>query len=526
MTQNYKCSKEVSKASLALEKFDDLVLKPYLEGKGEHDVKADELAARSLIPAGTAAKRSFAAVSPYIPVYDPSKCIACMECVIQCPDVAIRPRVNTPAEVETAVAKLEDKEFAASVNAQFAKTVKFYNTYEKQGKPPGLFSLWIDQTKCKGCGVCVEVCADRGALKMVSKDDALMTDYGKKIAFINETLPKTDKGYVNPKLLTDIFLDENNWLYVGGAGACMGCGEITAYKMVLTAAATIAGDNQVIVASTGCDTVYASTYPFNIFRVPWTNPLFENSTTTAMGVRLRLDQQGNKDAVVWAVGGDGAMNDIGFQPLSRLLASDMNIKVLVLDTQTYSNTGGQTSTASFLGQNAKLSYHGKKIPGKTERRKELANIAMMHPDVYVAQVSPAYHNHFLRSVIDAVTYPGPAIIIAYSPCMPEHGIGDNEATARAKSAVVSRAFPLIVHDPRKGATLKERISLAGNPSIDQDWHTDPKTGEVQDFLWFARKEGRFAKHFDRHGNVSEELKSSMEDRLKNWRLIRELAGKL
>jgi len=78
MTQNYKCSKEVSKASLALEKFDDLVLKPYLEGKGEHDVKADELAARSLIPAGTAAKRSFAAVSPYIPVYDPSKCIACL----------------------------------------------------------------------------------------------------------------------------------------------------------------------------------------------------------------------------------------------------------------------------------------------------------------------------------------------------------------------------------------------------------------------------------------------------------------
>ncbi|MGK4277585.1 thiamine pyrophosphate-dependent enzyme, partial [Escherichia coli] len=78
------------------------------------------------------------------------------------------------------------------------------------------------------------------------------------------------------------------------------------------------------------------------------------------------------------LGGDGAMFDIGFQSLSRLFASGMNIKVFVLDTQVYSNTGGQASTSSYTGQNTKMSVHGKAIAGKQERRKEIAQIAMMH----------------------------------------------------------------------------------------------------------------------------------------------------
>src|SRR5512134_2528350 len=104
-----------------------------------------------------------------------------------------------------------------------------------------------------------------------------------------------------------------------------------------------------------------------------------------MGFRARWDQMGWKDKQLWVIGGDGAMLDIGFQSLARLLTSGMNIKVLVLDTQVYSNTGGQTSTATYVGQDAKMSFHGKKIQGKVEARKELGVICMMHPRNFVAQ---------------------------------------------------------------------------------------------------------------------------------------------
>src|SRR5437660_1832675 len=105
---------------------------------------------------------------------------------------------------------------------------------------------------------------------------------------------------------------------------------------------------------------------------------------------------------LWVVGGDGARFDTGFQSLSRRLASGMNIKVFVLDTQVYSNTGGQASTASYTGQNTKMSVHGKTLGGKQERRKEIAQIAMMHPRTYVAQTNCAHVNHFYKAVLGAL----------------------------------------------------------------------------------------------------------------------------
>ena len=145
--------------------------------------------------------------------------------------------------------------------------------------------------------------------------------------------------------------------------------------------------------------------------MPWTNSLFENAPAYAMGVRMRWDQMGWQDKPLWCIGGDGAMFDIGFQSLSRLFASGMNIKVFVLDTQVYSNTGGQASTASFTGQNTKMSVHGKAIGGKQERRKEIAQIAMMHPRTYVAQTTCAHINHFYKSVLGALEFDGPAIVV-------------------------------------------------------------------------------------------------------------------
>jgi pyruvate/2-oxoacid:ferredoxin oxidoreductase beta subunit len=223
------------------------------------------------------------------------------------------------------------------------------------------------------------------------------------------------------------------------------------------------------------------------------------------------------------LGGDGAMYDIGFQALSRMVASAADVKVLVLDTQVYSNTGGQASTATFGGQVTKLSAFGKAIHGRPERRKELGRILMAHGEVYVAQTTPAHLNHFYRSIIEANEYPGPAVVISYAACMPEHGIPDDAASRQAKLAVESRAFPLFTYDPRKGESLAERLSLQGNPALREDWAKEPD-GSPLDFLTFARTEGRFAQHFGVDGEPTPEILATQADRLANWHELQELAG--
>ncbi|MBI4591465.1 MAG: thiamine pyrophosphate-binding protein, partial [Candidatus Rokubacteria bacterium] len=273
-----------------------------------------------------------------------------------------------------------------------------------------------------------------------------------------------------------------------------------------------------------CNTVYCSTYPYNPFLVPWTNSLFENAPAVAMGVRAKWDQRGWQDKRLWVIGGDGAMYDIGFQSLSRMLASGMDIKVLVLDTQVYSNTGGQVSTASFTAQDAKMAAVGPAVAGKGERRKELGLICLMHPDVFVAQTTAAHINHFYRAILDANSFAGPAVVVAYTTCQPEHGVGDDRAARQAKLAVDSRTFPLFIYDPRKGDSIRERLSLQGNPAPKEDWARHPRTGEVIDFVAFARTEGRFARQFGADGRPSSALLPAQADRLANWRRLQELAG--
>jgi pyruvate/2-oxoacid:ferredoxin oxidoreductase beta subunit len=206
-----------------------------------------------------------------------------------------------------------------------------------------------------------------------------------------------------------------------------------------------------------------------------------------------------------------------------MVASGADIKVLVLDTQVYSNTGGQASTASFGGQVTKLSAFGKALHGRPEPRKELGRILMAHGDVFVAQSTPAHINHFYRAVMEANAYPGPAVIVAYTPCQPEHGIADDASTRQAKLAVESRAFPLFTYDPRRGPSIAERLSLTGNPAVKEDWAKAPD-GTPIDFLAFARTEGRFAPHFAADGTTTPEIEATQADRLANWRLLQELAG--
>ncbi len=516
--------------------FNASIVPAYRRGVADSEWPADVGLARSIIPPGTAAVRDFSRLALTIPEFTLDACVGCMTCVNACPDTAIMgiavPEPELPGRIDAFAATQPDPALAAeTARSHFVHTQKYAEVPRKQGKDPAAFGIFVDPVHCKGCAECVEVCHALGydALQMAEKVDvepsgeSTLDRFNRDIAFFR-SLPTTPDAYRNERALADIMLGEHAFGYVGGAGSCAGCGEATALRMLVAATRQVHGPESMgIVAATGCNTVFGSTYPFNPFLVPWTNSLFENAPAVALGIRMRWDQLGHQDRRLWAIGGDGAMYDIGFQPLSRMIASGADIKVMVLDTQVYSNTGGQASTASFGGQVTKLSAYGKELHGRPEARKELGRILLAHGEVYVAQTTPAHINHFYRAVMEANTYPGPAVLVVYTPCMPEHGIGDDASSRQAKLAVESRAFPLFTYDPRKGATMAERLSLTGNPATREDWSKLPD-GTVVDFLAFARTEGRFAPHFAADGTPTTEIVATQEDRLQNWRMLQELAG--
>ena len=301
-----------------------------------------------------------------------------------------------------------------------------------------------------------------------------------------------------------------------------------------------------IVNSTGCTSVWASTFPFNPYPFPWTSHLFQDSPSVAMGVfeghmakmvegfkvvrqaemelaggyepsekgdffaRFNWEQLSDEEwhlcPPVLAIGGDGAMFDIGFQNLSRALMSGKPIKILIVDTQVYSNTGGQACTSGFISQVADMSPYGASQHGKTEKRKEISIIGMAHRTSYVAQLSQANTTHLLESFIDGINSRRPALFNVYAVCPPEHGVGDNSAVAQSKMALESRAFPLFRFNPDLGVTFSECVSLEGNPALEADWPTydlayADESGNKKmmtlpvTFADFALSEGRFAKQF-------------------------------
>ena len=303
-----------------------------------------------------------------------------------------------------------------------------------------------------------------------------------------------------------------------------------------------------ITNSTGCSSVWGSTFPYNPYPYPWVNHLFQDAPSVAIGVfeghmrkmadgfiairRGQLLADGEYDraahedefeAFSWqdfsdeefdlcppivSIGGDGAMNDIGFQNLSRLLASGKPIRVIVLDTQVYSNTGGQACTSGFTGQVSDMAAYGKAQHGKEETRKELALIALAHRGAFVLQSSQASASHMIGGVIQALRSPRPAVINIYTPCPVEHGLSDEWAPNAARFALESRAFPFMVYDPDRGDSIADCLDLAGNPSIDETWPTYElsyidEDGQAQmveipvTTADWAATEGRFKKHFRR-----------------------------
>ena len=371
-----------------------------------------------------------------------------------------------------------------------------------------------------------------------------------------------------------------------------------------------------IVNSTGCTSVWGSTFPYNPYPFPWTSHLFQDSPSVAMGVfeghmvkmadgfkavrMAELELAGQYDPAehdaffthlnwqqftedewhlcppVVSLGGDGAMYDIGFQNLSRMLMSGIPIKVLVVDTQVYSNTGGQACTSGFVSQVADMSPFGKVQKGKSEIRKEMSVIGMAHRSAYVLQGAISNVTHLLEGYIDGLNSRRPALFNIYAVCPPEHGVGDDRAVEQSKLAVESRAYPLFRYDPDAGTTFSECVSLDGNPDMAQDWPSytldyldenkrPAKLTVPMTFADFALTEGRFAKQFkkappetwnddqlplsafltldqqDREGKfpfiwgvdikqrlmrvlVSEELVKACEERQGFWKQLKDVAG--
>jgi pyruvate-ferredoxin/flavodoxin oxidoreductase len=172
---------------------------------------------------------------------------------------------------------------------------------------------------------------------------------------------------------------------------------------------------------------------------------------------------------LFAVGGDGAMMDIGFQNLSRLMASGKPVRVVVVDTQGNSAGGGQACSAGFKGQAPESLESAPDMREKDESRKELALIAMAHRGTFVMQSSQATPSHLFGHLLKGLQQRRPALFILNAPCPREWGIAPDSAPEAARLALESRAVPNVVFDPEQGTTFSECLSLEGNPSPEDAW---------------------------------------------------------
>src|SRR6185503_5615208 len=295
-------------------------------------------------------------------------------------------------------------------------------------------------------------------------------------------------------------------------------------------------------ASTGCNTVYGSTPPSNPHPYPWMNSLFQDGATiswlmaesvilnharrsvvperltdalldretiiseaeyfvlTHLDDTLMTEQEIRELPKVWVVGGDGAFGDIGFQNVSKVILQNRpNVKLLMLDTQVYSNTGGQNSDSSTMLGGYDMNQFGIASQGKLIEKKNVAEaFTSGHGSPFVAQVSMANSAKLYRAMLDGLEYRGTAFFQSYTTCQPEHGVGDNMSADQAKMVRDARGMPEFVFNPRRGETQQEAFDLKGNPSLDRDWwHTKfSTTGEEYVFgvAHWAITEGRFRKH--------------------------------
>ncbi len=475
-------------------------------------VSAFEKYQRGEVPLGSAAfeKRGIAID---VPVWNNETCIQCGNCSYVCPHACIRPVVLTKEELDNA-----------------PEGIKYQNAMQLDGL---YYAMAISVLDCTGCGSCANVCPVNNAGKkdpaLVMKpldenlDEQKGYDYLVTLAEKQEVLDKFKASTVKGS--------QFRMPYLEFSGACAGCGETPYAKLVTqlfgdrmylanaTGCSSIWGGS---CPSTPYTTNSEGHGP------AWANSLFEDNAEFGLGmyiaqntlreaniarlekiaaenadvkpavdkfIETKNDGEANKVATdellkaianinseeaknvladkeflskksCWIFGGDGWAYDIGFGGVDHAIASGEDINILVFDTEVYSNTGGQSSKATPTGAIAQFAAAGKEV-----KKKDLAAIAMSYGYVYVAQVAQgADQNQLLKAMIEAESYNGPSIIIAYAPCI-NHGIkgGMTIAQTEEKKAVQAGYWHLFRYDPRLAMEGKNPFQLDSKaPTMDYE----------------------------------------------------------
>ncbi len=419
-------------------------------------------------------KRSISDIGPK---FIPENCIQCNLCSFVCPHAVIRPFLLNEEEVEKAPESLKEDLLDANIKGENLK-----------------YTIGISLPDCTGCKLCSNICPGKKgdkALVMENMEELKRTK-GEAYQYLFD---KVTEKVVMP--VTTVKGSQFKTPKFEFPGACAGCGE-TSYLKLLT---QLFGDKMVIANATGCSSIYSSTLPTTTYSVPWANSLFEDNAEFGYGmaiadktIKLRIceiieeniakisdkeigiytdylekitDETSKalydivdktpipqllslKESILkksfWCIGGDGWAYDIGFSGIDHVLANYDNINILVLDTEVYSNTGGQSSKSSRTGSIAKFTSKGKEIA-----KKDLARIALTYPHVYVGSISMgANMQHTVNILKEAEAYDGPSIVLAYAPCIAQGILTGMESTIdQEKKAVQTGYYPIFHYDPVK-----------------------------------------------------------------------------
>ena len=456
------------------------------------------------------------AISTIVPRWNKEACLECNQCSFVCPHGVIRPYLLNEEEYEAAPNYIKER-----CKKPLLKSLQNY-----------YFVIGIAINNCTGCTLCMKTCPNRGKALSAWKIDEARKN---KEAEIFNYLDKKIKN----KSLFDIYSVKGSQFEkprLAFEGACAGCGE-PAYIRILT---QLFGNELIIANATGCSSIYGASSPCTPYEVPWANSLFEDNAEFALGIvtankqmktRIKKIMEENKNnplckkylenendykvteevyenidyneipelkkikeyikkRSVWAIGGDGWAYDIGYGGIDHVLSTNENINILVLDTQVYSNTGGQASKATPIGTIAQFAGFGKK-----NYKKDLARMALAYPHVYVATVClGANPNQLIKVLKEANEYEGPSIVIAYAPCI-SHGIkgGMENSIEIEKEAVACGYYPLFHYKPG------------------EDFVLDSKNVNFEDYPVFIEKQTRF--------NALKRINPSEADKLLEYNIL-------
>ena len=415
-------------------------------------------------------------ISDIIPCYNSENCISCNLCSLVCPHAVIRPFLLDEKEVMDAPEGVREQLLPANIKDQDLK-----------------FTIGISAADCTGCGLCANICPGKKgakALTMKIKEELEEEQTKENYTYLFNEVKEKD---VMPT--TTVKGSQFKTPKFEFSGACAGCGETPYLKLVTQ----LFGDRIVIANATGCSSIYGASTPSMPYSVPWANSLFEDNAEYGYGMKIADDaikarikkiitdniklvknsqQETYKNYVenitpetaeellkvidetkikellplknfikpksVWMIGGDGWAYDIGYNGIDHVLANKANVNILVLDTEVYSNTGGQASKSTRTGAVAKFASAGKETA-----KKDLAKIALTYPHVYVATISlGANPQQAIKVLQEAESYNGPSIIIAYAPCIAQGIIkGMKNSIEEEKEATRSGYFPIFHYNP-------------------------------------------------------------------------------